>query len=89
MDVCDINGDKLGTIAQIFRHEFANVAVGGGPDTAQGDFIEVKTGFMGLGKHLFIPLTAVRDATEGCLFLDLTSEQVKEQDWDAKPAWIE
>jgi hypothetical protein len=89
MDVCDVNGDKIGSITQIFRHEFANVANAGGPDTAQGDFIEVKTGFLGLGKHLFIPLSAVRDTTQDCLFLDLTCEQVKEQGWDTRPATLE
>src|SRR5581483_10406426 len=89
MDVCDINGDKVGTIAQVYRHEFANVAPGAGAESAREDFIEVKTGFLGLGKRLYIPLRAVRETTEGCVFLDQTGEEIRSMGWEAKPDYLE
>jgi len=89
MDVCDVNGDKVGTIAQVYRHEFANVAPGTSLERAGEDFIEVKTGFLGLGKRLYIPLSAVRETTEGCVFLDTASEEINGLDWETKPPYLE
>lgn len=55
--------------------------------TGVGEYIvEVKTGFLGLGKHYFIPQSAVRDVTEGGVFLSTSRETVKESGWETRPS---
>ena len=58
MDVCDLDGERIGTVVRVRRGS-----------TAHGDVVEVKTGFLGLGKHLYLPVGAIQNRTEGCLFL--------------------
>jgi hypothetical protein len=96
MDVCDYGGDKIGTIVRVHRHELA--AVGSGPsgtsasDTERPheDVLEVKTGFLGLGKHLYIPMSAVREVIGDCVFLSAQShDDVEHLGWDQKPSYLE
>src|SRR5215208_7077175 len=64
MDVCDMNGDKVGSVARVYRHEMAAVAAGAGPGgggslpeaPTSNEILEVKTGFLGLGRRLYVPL---------------------------------
>jgi hypothetical protein len=54
MDVCDMAGDKVGTIAHVYR--YADAVVGVGTTTAADErppyeeVIEVKTGFLDLAR---------------------------------------
>jgi hypothetical protein len=114
MDVCDINGDKLGTVARVYRFEAtmagsANAALGtadatgttppreaaefgGSPNpelSGREDIIEIKTGFLGLGKHLYVPMSAVQDATQGCVFLHSSKDEVEAAGWDEKPPFLD
>jgi len=57
--VCDSTGHKLGTIARIYR-----------PDSLVGEEVmEIRTGFLGLGKRLYAPITAIRAAMQGRVVL--------------------
>jgi hypothetical protein len=94
MDVCDMNGDKIGTVERVYRHELA--AVGGGPEAAtegtqpnREEIVEVKTGFLGLGKHLYVPLSHIHDVTQGCVFIDKTRDEIDDLDWSTRPDYIE
>jgi len=91
MDVCDINGDKVGTVAHVYRYDLALVGDAAGETRAPRDeVIEVKTGFLGLGKHLFIPMGAVEDVTQSCVFLSKTSDDVKHnEDWQQRPSHLD
>jgi hypothetical protein len=80
MEVCDRDGHKIGSVAHVYEGEL--VAGKPGP----GSYIEAKTGFLGLGKHLFIPYDAVRDITEGGVILSVTRDEARRRGWDAKPA---
>ena len=96
MDVCDINGDKLGTVARVYRHEVSAVT---GTDAAtrpaaeasppREEVIEVKSGFLGLGKHLYVPMSAVQDVTQGGVFLSLSKDEAESRGWDNKPAYLD
>ena len=89
MDVCDIAGDKVGTIAHIYR--YADADVGAGTAAAAGErppyeeVIEVKTGFLGLGSHLYIPLSAVQDTLDECVFLSRPKHEFEGLGWHEKP----
>jgi hypothetical protein len=81
MEVYDTFDHKLGTVAHI--HEGPTMA---GTPPGAGDVVEVKTGFLGLGKHLFIPRSAVRDVTEGGVFVSASRDEIHRQGWDQRPA---
>lgn len=87
MDVCDVNGDRIGTVARVHRREPATIGGEGRPD--QEDVIEVKTGFLGLGKHLYVPLSAIREVTQACVFLGASRDDVRRLNWDVRPAYLE
>jgi hypothetical protein len=75
-DVYDVAAHKLGTVAHV--HEPAGT---GGDE----ENIEIRTGFLGLGRHLFVPRSAVQDVTSGGVFLSVTREDIHERGWDQPP----
>jgi hypothetical protein len=92
MDVCDMDGNKFGTINRVFRPELAGV--GAGAVTTAGsmpheDIIEVKTGLFGLGKHLYVPFGAIQDVTTGCVFVNQPKDRIEAQGWDVRPDYID
>jgi hypothetical protein len=93
MDVCDIAGEKVGTIAHVYR--YADAAVGAGTRTEAGerppydDVIEVKTGFLGLGSHLYIPLSEVQDTLDDCVFISKPKHDFERLGWHDKPAYLD
>jgi hypothetical protein len=96
MDVCDLRGDKVGTVAHIHRYpEGAAGASGKGSPAAAterppyDEVLEVKTGLLGLGAHLYVPLSAVRDVTQGCVFLSKLGQEIDQTDWYDKPPHLD
>jgi hypothetical protein len=80
LDVCDKDGNKVGSVAHI--HET-------GPATRNlddGVYVEVKTGFLGLGKRLYIPFREVREITEGGVILSRSKAEINSLGWHTKPA---
>jgi hypothetical protein len=84
MDVCDVTGEKVGSIAHIYRYDEATDE---STATRAGDeLIEVKTGFLGMGKHLYIPMSAVQEVLTDSIFLSKSREAFEELGYDSKPA---
>ena len=81
MEVYDTFDHKLGTVAHL--HE-GPLGPGGAPGA--NDVVEVKTGFLGLGKHLFIPRSGIRDVTEGGVFVAASRDELHQHGWDQRPA---
>jgi hypothetical protein len=96
MDVCDIDGNKVGTVAQVYRYDIA-VAGSVGATTLpprdelvpREEVIEVKTGFLGLGSHLYAPMSAVQDVTSGCVFLSRRKDDFEGLGWHEKPPHLD
>jgi hypothetical protein len=88
MDVCDLNGDKVGTIARVYRHDLAadTSAVATLP---REDVLEVKTGLLGLGKHYFVPFDAIQDVTTGCIFVKEPKERIDDMGWEVRPDYLD
>jgi hypothetical protein len=86
MDVFDMDAHKIGTVVHL--HERPG---NGSPGATPGDqdVVEVKTGFLGLGKHYFVPKSAVRDVTEGGVFLSASRDTVKTSGWEKRPDDLE
>ncbi|HEU0169062.1 MAG TPA: hypothetical protein VFS62_14890 [Chloroflexota bacterium] len=80
-DLCDVNGDKVGTIAHVYREDVA--AMDGGAPVHE-EVIEVKTGFLGLGQRLYVPVSAVADTTDAAAFVDKSAGEF-DPTWHEKP----
>jgi hypothetical protein len=83
MDVCDVGGDKIGSIAQV--HRFSEL-----PDPAEesvpDEVMEVKTGLLGLGKHLYVPLSDVQEVLPESVYLSRPKEEFESRGYYTKPA---
>ena len=73
MDVCDVSGEKVGTVARVHH-----------PATAR-DIVEVQTGFFGLGKHLYVPTEEVDGVTDAGLMLKHPKHEFHDVGLDARP----
>jgi len=91
MDVCDLDGEKVGTIGHVYRHEQASVTAGESnvASMPREDIIEVKTGVFGLGKHYYVPFSAIQDVTTGCVFVNQRKDDVDTLSWDVKPDYLD
>ena len=89
MEVCDGDGDKVGTVARVHRHATLLRGTAEAPPPEERDeVVEVKTGLLGLRAHYYIPLSAVRDATEGCLFLSKPKADFEGLGWHQRPGYL-
>ena len=90
IDVVDVGGEKVGTVAHVYRHAVAPAAdaeaAGGRPHE---EIVEVKTGLLGLGKHLYIPLHAIDTLNDAgdCLALTVRKDQL-DRSWESKPDYL-
>jgi hypothetical protein len=73
MDVCDVSGEKVGTVSRLHHLSAAQ------------DVFEVKTGLLGLGKHLYVPSDEVDAVTEAGLILRHAKQQFHEVGLDTRP----
>jgi hypothetical protein len=90
IDVCDVRGDKVGTVAHVYGHAIPAAGEAGSVATqSREDIVEVKTGLLGLGKHLFIPTRAIEDvnAAGDCVTLNVAKDQL-DPSWETKPGYL-
>jgi hypothetical protein len=67
----------------------ADATAGAGERPPDEGVIEVKTGLLGLGARLYIPLSAVHDTVEDCVFVAKTKEAFEQLGWHEKPAHLD
>jgi hypothetical protein len=91
MDVCDVDGNKFGTIARVYRLEMVMASTGGesASSAPREEIIETKTGLLGLGKHIYVPFSAIQDVTSSCVFVNVPKDRMDEQGWDVKPDYLD
>jgi|ERR687887_324788 hypothetical protein len=94
IDVRDMDGHKIGTLARVYRDEPTTTPPAAeAPSTdvigASGEsgIMEVKTGPLGLGERLYIPISAIHDATEDSVFLGSRKDELAEE-WHHKPDYL-
>jgi hypothetical protein len=85
MDVCDVGGDKVGSVGEV--HRFSQT-----PDPAAAgvpaEILEVKTGLLGLGKHLYVPMSDVQEVLTESVFLSRPREEFESLGYYEKPAQL-
>jgi hypothetical protein len=93
MDVCDVDGNKFGSVARVYRHEMVAAAATSSSSNVgtmpPDEILEIKTGLFGLGKHLYVPFSAIQDVTSGCVFLNQPKDGIENQAWDTKPDYLD
>jgi hypothetical protein len=83
MEVCDVGGDKLGTVSQI--HRFTELPDPADTASLPEEYMEVKTGFLGLGKHLYVPMSAVQEVLTDSLYISKAKEELEGLGFYNKP----
>jgi hypothetical protein len=76
--VRDMDGNVLGKVSHVYREDV------NAPSSDQDEYIEVTRGLLGLGKHLYIPVSAVAEATDKEIQLGQVSEYAS-LSWKYKP----
>ena len=96
LEVCDVSGEKVGTIARVYRYADALVGAGDSGATvpaaeppSHDEIIEVKTGLFGLGSHLYIPIGAIQDMLQESVFLSEPKSAFDRLGWHDKPAHLD
>ena len=87
LDVVDVRGDKVGTVAHVYGHSMQPMSDASSVATqTREDIVEVKTGLLGLGKHLYIPSGAIEDINDAgdCLTLNVSKNEL-DPTWETKP----
>ena len=85
MDVCDVGGDKVGSVGEVHHlSQLPDPAATSVPD----EILEVKTGLLGLGKHLYVPLSAVQEVLPESIFLSSPKEEFESRGYYEKPAHL-
>ena len=53
------------------------------------EILEVKTGLLVLGKHYYVPFSAIEDVTSGCVFLKQPKGDMDQQGWEQRPDYLD
>ncbi len=88
MDVCDVTGEKVGSISHLHRQNSVGEASSEGPTTSihpTDEIMEIKTGFLGMGKHLYIPVSAVQEVLTDSVFLSKDRGTFEELGYESEP----
>jgi hypothetical protein len=83
MEVCDLNGDKVGKVGKKFHSTTGSVA-----EPMEQAHLQIKTGFLGLGKDLFIPGSAISDVAAERVMLNVEKDRVDAMGWNRRPDWL-
>jgi hypothetical protein len=70
--VYDVSGLKIGKVGRSYRY-------------ADEDLMEVRTGFLGLGRRLHVPTTAIRAVVRGRLLLTRSRHEFAALGWLTPP----
>jgi hypothetical protein len=85
MEVCDVGGDKVGSVGHLHHvSQSPDPAAASVPD----EILEVKTGLLGLGKHLYVPMGDVQEVLPGSVFLSRPREEFESLGYYEKPAHL-
>jgi uncharacterized protein (TIGR02271 family) len=74
MTVYDLNGDKIGGVEKVYR------------SGAAAGYLRVSTGFLGLGRELYVPAAHIARLDGGDVYLDADKDALGDAGWETTPA---
>ncbi len=80
MDVMDADGEKIGTVAQVYDASASEKSSSSG-----GGYLRVPTGFLGMGREHHIPFRAISDVRNGQIQLNVAKDRLDDLGFDAAP----
>jgi hypothetical protein len=83
VEVYDVAGDKIGSVARVHRVDETPEHLGA---ATFDEVLEVKTGFLGFGKRLYVPVGEVQETLRDSLFLAHSKDGLASLGYDSKPA---
>ncbi|MBV9173461.1 MAG: YsnF/AvaK domain-containing protein [Chloroflexi bacterium] len=83
MDVYDANGDKVGTIDEVYDASDA------GRSPSGGGYLRVPTGFLGLGREHHIPFSAIRNVEGDRINLNVSRDELDTLGYDQGPTDVD
>jgi hypothetical protein len=83
MDVCDVGGGKVGSVAEI--HRFTELPDPEDTSNMPEEYIEIKSGFFGMGKHFFVPMSMVQEVLTDSVYLGTSKEELEAKGFDRRP----
>ena len=92
MDVYDRNGDKVGSVGEVYSMTSATASKSRSASSTSGSgsdwYMKIDTGFLGLGKDLYVPARAVTNVHDDRIELDVSKDTIDTFGWDEKPSFI-
>ena len=88
MDVYDANGDKVGTVGKIYRPAAVGSTASTYAEPTGRPYLKVDTGFLGLGKDLYIPADAISDVSGDRVMLSTDKDHLDAMGWDHRPDFL-
>jgi hypothetical protein len=85
LPVSDVRGDRIGTLAHVYGRVAEKDARGPSGTTMSEKVVEVRTGLLGLGRHLYVPAQAIETVTDDQVILDRPREDLDAPDWSSRP----
>ena len=79
MDVMDADGDKVGTVDEVYDASASEKSSSG------GGYLRVPTGFLGMGREHHIPFSAIGDVRDGQIQLNVAKDRLDDLGYDAAP----
>lgn len=88
MEVCDLDGDKVGKVGKIYQPAAVSSTATTMAEPTGEPYLKVDTGFLGLGKDLYIPGSAISDVTDERVMLNVDKDRVDAMGWERRPDWL-
>ena len=92
MDVHDLNGDKVGSVGDVYSMTGATATTSTSASSTSGSgadwYMKIDTGFLGLGKDLYVPARAISNVQDDRIVLDVSKDAIDTFSWDEKPSFV-
>jgi len=85
MDVFDVNGEKIGTISEVYDAS----STGSRTSTSGGGYLRVPTGFLGLGREHHIPFSTIRSIKGDRINLGIAKEDLDDLGYGESPTELD
>ena len=88
MGVYDANGDKVGKVGEIYQPATISSSASRVGEATGRTYFKVDTGFLRLGKDLFIPADAIGDMTGDRVILNTGKDHFDAMGWEHRPDFL-